>query len=195
MKGGPGRPRGVQNHRLSTMRMKVLMLKLQQPRISALEVSNRLDVPLSTIQRYSKFLDTEVMVKSYELNYAVFGGLRKLDAAITYELHDMRSVDTPLLLKLTESDPRVYSMRKVGRLGETALMVSLLVDMEREGMAALGEALNRVRHAMRDHGLVPTSTTVYEQPPSAEVATNLQNVQTVLQKYVGYPVEPEDQQP
>src|SRR5919202_6190177 len=59
---------------LDSINIKIISELVRQPDISSLNLSKKLDVPLSTLQRRRARIEKDILKKNYTFNYKVFGG-------------------------------------------------------------------------------------------------------------------------
>src|SRR5919199_6866228 len=83
---------------LDSINIKIISELIRQPDISSLNLSKKLDVPLSTLQRRRARIEKDILKKTYTFNYKVFGG-RIGDLIIAVDKGKSKEVTQSLLKK------------------------------------------------------------------------------------------------
>lgn len=83
---------------LDSTNIKIISELVSQPNISSLDLSKKLDIPLSTLQRRRARIENDILKRKYAFNYKAFGG-RVGDLIISVDKGKSREVAQALLKK------------------------------------------------------------------------------------------------
>src|SRR5918911_1322659 len=101
---------------LDSTNIKIISELVRQPNISSLNLSKKLDIPLSTLQRRRARIENDILKRNYTFNYKAFGG-RVGDLIVSVDKGKSREVAQALLKKyknnIVSCDTRINSMHNV----------------------------------------------------------------------------------
>jgi DNA-binding Lrp family transcriptional regulator len=101
---------------LDNTNVKIISELVREPNISSLALAEKLDVPLSTLQRRRARVEKDILKKMYAFNYKAFGG-RVGDLVICIDKDRSKEVARSLLKKyknnITSCHTRIDSMHNV----------------------------------------------------------------------------------
>ena len=83
---------------LDSTNIKIISELVSQPNISSLDLSKKLDIPLSTLQRRRARIENDILKRKYAFNYKAFGG-RVGDLIVSVDKGKSREVAQALLKK------------------------------------------------------------------------------------------------
>ena len=81
---------------LDSTNIKIISELVRQPNISSLNLSKKLDIPLSTLQRRRSRIENDILKRNYTFNYKAFGG-RVGDLIVSVDKGKSREVAQALL--------------------------------------------------------------------------------------------------
>ena len=81
---------------LDSTNIKIISELVRQPNISSLNLSKKLDIPLSTLQRRRSRIENDILKRNYTFNYKAFGG-RVGDLIVCVDKGKSREVAQALL--------------------------------------------------------------------------------------------------
>ena len=122
--------------------IKMISELVRQPDISSLSLANKLDIPLSTLQRRRARIERAILKRSYTFNYKAFGG-RVGDLIVNVDKGKSKEIAQILLKKyknnIVSCDTRINSIHNVSAriiYKNTEELYELIEDIKTMGHVA-----------------------------------------------------------
>ncbi len=101
---------------LDSTNIKIISQLLNDPTVSSLSLANKLDLPLSTLQRRRARIENAILKRNYTFNYKAFGG-RVGDLIVNVDKGKSKEIAQSLLKKyknnIVSCDTRINSQHNV----------------------------------------------------------------------------------